>query len=47
MNMQAKDELRMPAEEFDRIMQRALQAPPPPKSKATGAKKKARVKSTK
>jgi hypothetical protein len=47
MSVQAKDELRMPANEFDRIMRRALQAPPPPKSRATGDKKKARVKRSK
>lgn len=44
MNTQAKDELRMPADEFDRIMQRALRTPPPPKPKVAAAKKKARVK---
>jgi len=36
-----KNELRMPADEFDRIMKRALQAPSPPKKpKAVQATKK-------
>jgi hypothetical protein len=38
---EAKDELRMPADEFDRIMRRALQCPPHVKRpKAARARKR-------
>jgi hypothetical protein len=45
-----KDELRMPADEFDRIMRGVLQTPPPakqPKAKAAIVRKKASSKSAK
>jgi hypothetical protein len=42
-----KDELRMPADEFDRMMRRALQAPPPAKQPKAARVKTVRGGSTK
>jgi hypothetical protein len=48
MNMQnTKDELRMPADDFDRIMRRALQTPAPPRTSAKAMTKSKIVKKAK